>query len=76
MKRVMYPKIFFIVCLGGFITVFGFGVVQPFLPLYARELGASETVVGLVVSSYFITRLFIELPSGMISDRVGRRIPL
>jgi len=73
---IMYPKIFFVVCLGGFVTVFGFGVVQPFLPLYARDLGASETVVGLAISSYFITRLFIELPSGIISDRVGRRIPL
>ncbi len=75
-KSLRYPKIFFIVCLGGFVTVFGFGVVQPFLPLYARDLGASETVVGLVISSYFITRLFIELPSGVISDRIGRRIPL
>jgi MFS family permease len=59
-----------------FVTVFGFGVAQPFLPLYAREMDTSETVVGLLISSYFITRLFIELPSGIISDRVGRRIPL
>ena len=41
-KSLRYPKIFFIVCLGGFVTVFGFGVVQPFLPLYGRDLGASE----------------------------------
>jgi len=75
-KSPRYPKIFFIVCLGGFVTVFGFGAVQPFLPIYARDLGASETVVGLVTSSYFITRLFIELPSGVISDRIGRRKPL
>jgi len=75
-KSLRYPKIFFIVCLGGFVTVFGFGVVQPFLPLYGRDLGASETVVGLVISSYFITRLFIELPSGVISDKIGRRVPL
>jgi hypothetical protein len=32
---IRYPKIFFLGCLGGFTTVFGFGVVQPFSPLYA-----------------------------------------
>ena len=57
---IRYPKIFFVICLGGFVTVFGFGVVQPFLPLYARDLGASETFVGLAISSDFITRLFID----------------
>jgi len=73
---IKYPRIFFIACIGGFVTVFGFGVAQPFLPLYAMSLGASETIVGWVVSFYFASRLFIELPSGVISDRIGRRGPL
>ena len=56
--------------------MFGYGIALPFLPLYAKELGASETMIGFIASSYFLSRLFLELPSEMISDKVGRRIPL
>ncbi len=76
MLSVKYPLSFFLLCLAGFVTVFGFGLANPFLPIYAQELGASETMIGVIMSSYFITRLFLELPSGLISDRIGRRIPM
>jgi MFS family permease len=51
--------------------------VLPVLPLYARrELYASDEMVGLIVSSYFIARVCVELPGGAISDRIGRRKPI
>jgi len=71
-----YPLSFFLLCLAGFVTVFGFGLANPFLPIFAQEVGASETMIGVIMSSYFITRLFLELPSGLISDRIGRRLPM
>lgn len=71
-----YPLVFYLVCIAGFISVFGYGVSLPFLPLYSKELGASETMVGVISAGYFISRLFLELPSGMISDKIGRRAPL
>jgi len=46
------------------------------LPLFANELGATETEIGFISSSYFIARLFMELPIGIISDRIGRRKPI
>jgi MFS family permease len=49
---------------------------NPFLPLYARELGATEIVIGIIMSSFFLSRVFIEIPAGYISDRVGYRNPL
>jgi MFS transporter, DHA1 family, tetracycline resistance protein len=60
-----------------FLTVFldllGFGLVIPFLPGVARDLGASDFVATLVASSFSAMQfLFIPL-WGRLSDRVGRR---
>jgi MFS family permease len=51
----------------------GFSILIPVLPLYARDLGASEIEVGLLLSLYSIG-LVVFLPFwGWVSDRVGRR---
>lgn len=60
-----------------FLTVFldllGFGLVVPFLPRVARELGASDVVATMVAASFSLMQfLFIPL-WGRLSDRVGRR---
>jgi len=51
----------------------GMSFPGSFLPLLAKDLDPSEALVGLVVSAWFISRIFIELPMGIISDRIGRR---
>ena len=60
-----------------FLTVFldllGFGLVVPFLPGVARDLGASPLTATLLGSAYSLMQfLFIPL-WGRLSDRVGRR---
>jgi MFS transporter, DHA1 family, tetracycline resistance protein len=60
-----------------FLTVFldllGFGLVVPFLPGVARNLGASDLLATLVAASFSLMQfLFIPL-WGRLSDRVGRR---
>jgi DHA1 family tetracycline resistance protein-like MFS transporter len=60
-----------------FLTVFldllGFGLVVPFLPGVARDLGASDFLATLVAASFSLMQfLFIPL-WGRLSDRVGRR---
>ncbi len=60
-----------------FLTVFldllGFGLVIPFLPGVARELGASDFVATAVVASYSLMQ-FLFIPIwGRLSDRIGRR---
>jgi MFS family permease len=57
----------------GFSFVLGMGLASAFLPILALELDPSGMMVGYVVSAWFLTRVFIELPSGVISDRIGRR---
>jgi MFS transporter, DHA1 family, tetracycline resistance protein len=60
-----------------FLTVFldlvGFGLIIPFLPALARDLGASDFTAAALVASYSLMQ-FLAVPVwGRISDRVGRR---
>ncbi len=60
-----------------FLTVFldllGFGLVIPFLPGVARDMGASDLVATLLGASYSLMQ-FIFIPLwGRLSDRHGRR---
>lgn len=47
----------------------------PFLPLRAIELGASNTMVGIVIASYAIAQVALRIPIGVGSDLIGRRRP-
>jgi len=60
-----------------FLTVFldlvGFGLVIPFLPAMARDLGASDFTAAALVACYSLMQ-FVTVPLwGRVSDRVGRR---
>ncbi|MFN3621892.1 MAG: MFS transporter, partial [Nitrososphaerales archaeon] len=56
-----------------FIIMLGAGIVVPILPKYAGSFGASYTYVGLTISAFGIARIITDIPSGTLSDKVGRR---
>ena len=56
-----------------FSSMLGVGIIVPFLPLYARSLGASALVMGLIFSAFSFTRTLSMPYVGMLSDRHGRR---
>jgi DHA1 family multidrug resistance protein-like MFS transporter len=45
----------------------------PLLPLFARELGAGPSLVGLVMGASTLTGIVVKLPAGALSDVLGRR---
>lgn len=47
----------------------------PFLPLRAIELGASNTMLGVVVAAYAIAQVGLRIPVGVGADILGRRKP-
>ena len=67
------PTVFYELMFIGFAVMMGMSLSASFLPLLARSLDPSGLLVGLVVSAWFLSRIFLELPAGIISDRVGRR---
>ncbi len=51
-------------------------LVDPILPLYASSFNISYVLVGIVVSSFGFTRIFFEIPGGLLTDRFGTRLML
>ena len=54
-------------------TSAGFGMVLPFLPLYAEDLGASPVLIGLMVSAFAVGSAAASLGGGVMADRAGRK---
>ena len=51
----------------------GFSALVPVLPLYAEQLGASPSQVGLILAAHAVAQLLFLPAWGWMSDRVGRR---
>ena len=62
-----------ILFLTVFIDLLGFGIVIPFLPMFAHRMGVGAVGVGLLLSIYSLMQLVFAPILGRISDRVGRR---
>ncbi|OAF07736.1 hypothetical protein AYJ54_16650 [Bradyrhizobium centrolobii] len=46
---------------------------SPVLPTFAANLGASPEFIGVIVAASTITGIFFKLPSGALSDVLGRK---
>src|SRR5229473_3647020 len=45
----------------------------PVLPIFAADLGAMPEFIGVIVAASTVTGIFFKLPSGALSDVLGRR---
>jgi DHA1 family tetracycline resistance protein-like MFS transporter len=55
------------------VDILGLTIILPLLPFYAERLGASATVVGLLISSYAFCQLIAGPILGRMSDHMGRK---
>lgn len=62
-----------IVLLTVFVDVIGLAMILPILPGTATRLGASPTLIGVLVASYSAAQLVLAPAWGRLSDRIGRR---
>ena len=53
----------------------GMFMILPVFALYARDLpgGATPLAVGLAIGAYGLTQALLQVPLGMLSDRIGRK---
>ncbi len=66
----------FPLCFAVFVSMLGFGLVMPLLPIYARNFGATGIQLGFLTASFALTRVVSTLPGGWLSDRMGRKKPI
>ena len=55
------------------ITMFAMFLWRPFWGLYILELGGTKSAIGLLTTIQALTTLLVQLPGGIISDRLGRK---
>jgi len=53
--------------------MFGFGLIVPTLPLFAKRFGVGEAGVGLLLTVFAATRLAADFVAGSLIDRYGER---
>lgn len=71
-----YPASFFILCIIALITMISTSLINPLLSIFAQQVGASGIQIGLVVAGYWMSRILLEIPSGVISIRYGYHLPM
>jgi len=62
-----------ILLLTVMLDLIGFGIVLPLLPTYAKDLGASPFMIGLIAAIFSIMQFIFSPLWGKLSDRIGRR---
>jgi MFS family permease len=67
-------NIFTSLCSVGFLARFSYALARnPVLPLFALYLGAGPEAIGFAVGISTVTGIFFKMPSGALSDVIGRR---
>ncbi len=56
-----------------FVAMLGVGSIVPFLPLYAKEMGASATTMGFIFGAFAFARTLFMGQIGGWSDKKGRK---
>ena len=68
---------FLALVLIGFFARLSYGMARtPLLALFAKTLGATPAVIGVVVGMSTVTGIFFKAPAGTLSDIYGRRAAL
>ena len=66
------PLVYYEMTFIVFAVMMAMSLPSSFLPIMAQGLDPSGVLVGMVVSAWFLTRIFLNIPAGMLSDRIGR----
>ena len=63
-------------CVISFVCFFASYMRIPIVPLFATSLGADAVQVGMINGAFMLMAGALSIPSGLLSDRMGRRLPL
>ena len=67
-------NVFIAIVLASLLSRLGYQMARsPDLPTFAAHLGALPELIGIIVAASTITGVFFKLPSGALSDVLGRK---
>ena len=62
---------FRVLLLSVFMAMVGLGIISPIMPNYASDLGASGIYIGLICSSFSLSRAVLQTPIGRLADNIA-----
>lgn len=48
-------------------------ILNPYMSPYAQQLGASNVIIGFIVSAYSVAQIALKIPIGIVSDRINNK---
>ncbi len=72
-KHGMNQRVFYTLNLSVFTSMLGMGIVIPFMPIYAKTLGASGISIGIFFASFPLAQMLFMPMIGRLSDQHGRK---
>ncbi|MEN2767165.1 MFS transporter [Ornithinibacillus xuwenensis] len=73
MREKIWTRDFVLICLANFFIFFGFQMSLPTLPLFVKELGGSDQLVGVIVGIFTFSALIMRPYSGHALETKGRQ---
>ncbi len=73
MTSIVNWRVFYSLNLAIFTSMLGMGLVIPFMPIYAKTLGATGVSIGLFFASFPLAQIIFMPTIGRLSDRYGRK---
>ena len=71
--RPAIPKESFLLAGSLFLIVSATNIMTPLLPDIRKDFGVSIATAGVIVGAFGFARLLVDLPAGLVSDRIGHR---
>ncbi|WP_252213659.1 MFS transporter [Clostridium sp. VAP41] len=63
-------------CIQRFAFGFSYSFMIPIIPLFFNSLGLSTLVIGRVMSLHGVGKALTQMPSGVVSDKIGDKLLL
>ncbi len=73
-KERIVTRDFLLLCTANFFIFFGFQMTLPTIPIFVKELGGSDQLVGMVVGIFALSALVARAFVGKILETKGRKI--
>jgi len=72
-KEKIWTRDFILICLANFFIFFGFQMTLPTLPLFVKELGGSDQLIGVIVGIFTFSALVLRPYAGHALESKGRQ---
>lgn len=60
--------------IASFMVMTGVSIISPVLPMYAASFGIPYALIGIIISSFAIARMFLDIPAGIVAYKLGMKI--